>query len=237
MAPQRLCRSTAVREPIREQPHERTPAPLLRSTRCQSPDKARGHAGSVGGASCWSRSSSHSSPGRPLPTILMHVRHNLRAPHAGASGLTPQPPSHHMARYPRLGLHEHLPCADLKHVRPSKGPRLARPTWETRRAREGGAVAPRRRCSRKEASGALGSGERLRITPFPSAPASWPPSTRKRERQWRRGKGALAQACEGFPGLSRFARGRREIWPQLVLSGVPGGERIGPVWNSAFICR
>jgi len=27
------------------------------------------------------------------------------------------------------------------------------------------------------------------------------------------------------------------IWPQLVLSGGPWGERIGPVWNSAFICR
>jgi hypothetical protein len=29
----------------------------------------------------------------------------------------------------------------------------------------------------------------------------------------------------------------REIWPQRVLSGGPWGEKIGPVWNLAFICR
>lgn len=29
----------------------------------------------------------------------------------------------------------------------------------------------------------------------------------------------------------------REIWPLLVLSGGPWGERIGPVWSSAFIYR
>ena len=37
--------------------------------------------------------------------------------------------------------------------------------------------------------------------------------------------------------LSRFARGGREIWPRVVLSGGLRGERIGPVWNLAFICR
>ena len=36
---------------------------------------------------------------------------------------------------------------------------------------------------------------------------------------------------------SRFARGRREIRPQLALSGGPWGERIGPGWNSVFICH
>ncbi len=52
---------------------------------------------------------------------------------------------------------------------------------------------------------------------------------------------AASNSCETPPSfmdhVHRFARGRREVWSQRVLSGGPWPERIGPVWNSAFICR
>ena len=53
----------------------------------------------------------------------------------------------------------------------------------------------------------------------------------------RRGKGALAQASKVFGGVPALRVGGGRYGRGLVLSGGPWGERIGPVWNSAFICR
>ena len=68
----------------------------------------------------------------------------------------------------------------------------------------------------------------VRLPPYAFLPSSR--SDASREGRPRAGE-------RGLRARSRLARGRREIWPQLVLSGGPWGERIGPVWNSAFICR
>jgi hypothetical protein len=50
-------------------------------------------------------------------------------------------------------------------------------------------------------------------------------------------EGGLAQASDLFGRLLALRVRRREIWPRLVLSGGLWSERIGSVWNSAFICR